>query len=187
MRHVLLRHGNRDAENPGEWDATSALTSEYEKVEAWAQEISDGTSTFHSVILSVTLIFALICLGTIAVVLSDTRNENGIATVVTLSAFGFSCMTMFSVSFYGMAKVSMAWKKTEVRLLGSPQIHRAVVSLGWSDRWRKWLHDHELNASRAFGTKITMDLMRRAGGSIMTVFTVLLYFLVREQLRSTLS
>ena len=42
---------------------------------------------------------------------------------------------------------------------------------------------HNVNASRVFGTKITFEKMKQAAGVITSAFGIILYLLLREELR----
>ena len=45
---------------------------------------------------------------------------------------------------------------------------------------------HSINASRAFGTKVTFEKMKQAAGVLTSVFGIVLYLLLREELRKYL-
>ena len=87
---------------------------------------------------------------------------------------------------HGIAKPNLMWEHMKVRLLNNPRTQRVVASIGWADRWEAWLNLHELNASRAFGAKVTTNLMRKVGGSIASLFAIVVYLLLREQVRGML-
>jgi hypothetical protein len=56
--------------------------------------------------------------------------------------------------------------------------------MGWSEQWDEWLHQHEINAARTFGVKVTMTGMRRATSALTSVFTVIMYFLLRQEIQN---
>ena len=52
------------------------------------------------------------------------------------------------------------------------------------ENFESWLSLHNINASRAFGTKITFEKMKQAAGVLTSVFGVVMYLLLREEVRS---
>ena len=84
-----------------------------------------------------------------------------------------------------LAKPNIAGKR-KARLMNDPKIHRAIVQIGWSERWADWLQLHELNAGRAFGVKVTVTGMRRVSSAVASLFTIAMYFLLRQELNNML-
>ena len=78
----------------------------------------------------------------------------------------------------------MAWERAKTSLLNDAKVRRAVVHMGWSEQWDEWLHQHEINAARTFGVKVTMTGMRRATSALTSVFTVIMYFLLRQEIQN---
>ena len=46
------------------------------------------------------------------------------------------------------------------------------------ENFESWLNLHNINASRAFGTKITFEKMKQAAGVLTSVFGVVMYLLL---------
>ena len=71
-------------------------------------------------------------------------------------------------------------------LLNNPKVISAVLqNLKFpKENFESWLNLHNINASRAFGTKITFEKMKQASGVLTSVFGVVMYLLLREELRS---
>ena len=91
---------------------------------------------------------------------------------------------MMSIIFFSyMAQV---WEQQKILLLNNPKVISAVLQkLKFpKDNFESWLNLHNINASRVFGTKITFEKMKQAAGVLTSVFGVVLYLLVREELRS---
>ena len=78
----------------------------------------------------------------------------------------------------------LAWNTAKIEVLNNPKVQRAIVLTGWSERWEQWLSEHELNAARAFGVKVTMRGMRSAVSGIASIFALVMYFLLRSELQS---
>ena len=51
------------------------------------------------------------------------------------------------------------------------------------ENFESWLNNHNANAARVFGTKLTFEKMRQATGALTSVFGVVLYLLLREEFR----
>ena len=51
------------------------------------------------------------------------------------------------------------------------------------ENFESWLQLHNVNASRVFGTKVTFEKMKQAAGVITSAFGIILYLLLREELR----
>ena len=50
-----------------------------------------------------------------------------------------------------------------------------------TESFESWLTLHNINASRAFGTKITFEKMKQASGILTTVFGTVFYLLLRDE------
>ena len=72
---------------------------------------------------------------------------------------------------------------SESKVLNDPRVQGAIAKIGWSERWDKWLHLHELNASRVYGVKVTMSSMRNVSSALASFFAIVMYFLLRNELR----
>ena len=175
VRSVLLA-----AQSAGS-DATDRLSVEQEIVEKWAREVTKGTTSYNSSMLVFALTFLAAMLGILAVGMGGERSIGGIIIVSLFSLF----MLMFIVStLRSIAKPNMAWERAKTSLLNDAKVRRAVVHMGWSEQWDEWLHQHEINAARTFGVKVTMTGMRRATSALTSVFTVIMYFLLRQEIQN---
>eukprot|EP00946_MAST-07B_sp_MAST-7B-sp1_P003339 g3339.t1 len=183
MHTILLRHDTVDEETGQAHDVTRELAEEFEKAEHWAQQVIDGTGVYYSCMVACPLVLALINVGVMA---AWSGGQRQVAAIVTLSLFTAMMVLVFIGVMHGMAKPNLMWERMKVRLLNNPRIQRVVARIGWADRWEAWLNLHELNASRAFGAKVTTNLMRKVGGSIASLFAIVVYLLLREQVRGML-
>ena len=56
-----------------------------------------------------------------------------------------------------------------------------------NNRFDIWLEQHEIAAVRAFGIKVTMKKLQQATGFIGGLFAVVMYLVLREELRAMMS
>ena len=82
--------------------------------------------------------------------------------------------------------MTQVWEQQKILLLNNPKVISAVLQkLKFpKENFESWLNLHNINASRAFGTKITFEKMKQAAGVLTSVFGVVMYLLLREELRS---
>ena len=93
----------------------------------------------------------------------------------------------FCTSMYVVAKPSMVFEEYKRSLLNDIRVVDANVKRGWTqEQFHHWLEQHNLSAAVAFGVKVTGAKMRSIGGFVTTVLGVILYFLLREELRDLL-
>ena len=165
-------------------DVTDRLSIEYEKVEKWASIVNRETSGINNGTMLFSFGFALV---NILLIASGVGGKNRVATIVTLTILSILMLLWGLQTLYSAAKPSFTWENTKIKLLNDPKIQRAIVKIGWAERWENWLHHHELNASKIFGVKVTMSAMRNVGSAIASLFAIVMYFLLRNELRELAS
>ena len=91
---------------------------------------------------------------------------------------------MMSIIFFSY--MTQVWEQQKILLLNNPKVISAVLQkLKFpKETFESWLSLHNINASRAFGTKITFEKMKQAAGVLTSVFGVVMYLLLREEVRS---
>ena len=55
------------------------------------------------------------------------------------------------------------------------------------ERFDHWLAHHELSSQRAFGIRVTQHLQRSLGSLLLSSVAILLYFVLREEIRGLLT
>ena len=171
---------NTRGDTPDAETQTERLAEEHKKVERWAREVMRGTQAANTGILSFAFMWALVCVGMIG----GGSGKNQMATIIVLSIFVVVMVIWVIGTIVGLAKPNLAWNTAKIELLNNPKVQRAIVLTGWSERWERWLSEHELNAARAFGVKVTMRGMRSAVSGIASIFALVMYFLLRSELQS---
>ena len=162
-------------------DATDRLSEEQEIVEKWAREVTKGTTSYNSSMLVFALIFLISMLGILA---GGMGGEVSIGGIIIVSLFSLMMVMFIVFTLQSIAKPNMAWERAKTSLLNDAKVRRAIEHMGWSEQWDEWLRQHEINAARAFGVKVTMTGMRRTTSALTSVFTVIMYFLLRQEIQN---
>ena len=165
------------------FDVTDQLAVEHECVEKWAREVIKKTATVNNLNLGFPFVFTVVNLFMIGTGVGG--NNRGASTIV-LASYSVMTINWFLMSLHSLAQPNLAWETAKVEFLNDPRIQRAIVRIGWSERWGAWLKLHELNASRVYGIKLTTSTMRSVGSAIGSLFTIVMYFLLRNELRNML-
>eukprot|EP00943_MAST-04B_sp_MAST-4B-sp1_P004927 g4927.t1 len=155
------------------------LTKEQEKVEKWILEINNGISGFNSITILGQSIFMIFFLG----IVGSGYSVGATVTFSLFSAFNMAYLIMF---MYGIAKPNMIWKQQKIALLNNPKVISAIfLKLKFpQENFESWLNDHNINASRLFGTKITFEIMKQTAGILTSAFGIAMYLLLRNELIS---
>ena len=153
------------------------LSKEQKKVEKWIIQINGGISTWNSFAISI-----LMCNGIIMLILAS----GGFSLAGTI-AFAILAVWMFMFLYntlYALAKPNLIWEQQKIRLFNDAEV---VLNMKFpKENFETWLSRHDINASRAFGTKVTFEKMKQAAGVLTSVFGIVLYLLLREELRKYL-
>ena len=95
-------------------------------------------------------------------------------------------MFLFCKNLIALTGPNRHWEQEKKRLLNDPRIQSLVGINGkYSfERFDHWLDAHELSALRAFGVPVTLGLTRSAASLVVSAVTVIMYVVLREELRS---
>ena len=75
----------------------------------------------------------------------------------------------------------MVWEQQKIFLLNDAKV---ILNLKFpKENFESWLNNHNANAARIFGTKLTFAKMRQTTGALTSVLGVVLYVLLREEFR----
>ena len=174
VRNIILNHNEEDGV-----PLVDKLSNEQEKVERWILAINNGISTYNTISICICFVFNIVFLSVAG---------SGISTGITITAIIFSMFffVYFTNMMYAIAKPNMAWEHQKVLLLNDPKVISAVLlKLKFpKENFESWLHFHQINSARAFGTKITFEKMKQAAGVLTSAFGVALYLLLRQELTS---
>ena len=78
----------------------------------------------------------------------------------------------------------MIWEQQKIALLNDAQV---ILNLKFPrESFKEWLSLHNFNATKVFGTKVTFEKMKQAAGLFTSIVGIVLYVLLREELRGML-
>eukprot|EP00943_MAST-04B_sp_MAST-4B-sp1_P000962 g962.t1 len=131
------------------------LSKEQKKVEKWMIKINNGTSAWNTF-----AIIALMCNGIIMLILA----AGGISLAGTI-IFAILAVWMFIFLYntlYALAKPNLIWEQQKIRLFNDAEV---ILNMKFpKENFETWLSRHDINASRAFGTKVTFEKMKQVAG-----------------------
>ena len=171
IRHTILDHNPEDGIS-----LFKKLSKEQKIVENWIMAINKGISLYNTLFISISLancaLFLLIAAGGF-----------GIGATITFSLFALFMWYFFCTSLYAVSKANLVWEQQKIALLNDPEVISSVLlKLKFpTESFESWLTLHNINASRAFGTKITFEKMKQASGILTTVFGTVFYLLLRDE------
>ena len=106
---------------------------------------------------------------------------NSVGPIMFIIALALFMWVMFSNTLYALAKPNMVWEQQKILLLNDAKV---ILNLKFpKENFESWLDNHNINAARVFGTKLTFEKMRQATGALTSVFGVVLYLLLRDDLK----
>ena len=150
------------------------LSHEQAKIEKWIIAINNGMTTFNSLMQLFLFINNLINLIIIA-------SLNSIGPIIFITSLAIFAWVMLANGLYALAKPNMVWEQQKIFLLNDAKV---ILNLKFpKENFESWLNNHNANAARVFGTKLTFTKMRQATGALTSVFGVVLYVLLREEFR----
>ena len=84
---------------------------------------------------------------------------------------------------YFLAKPNQVWIKHSNYILNDARIMIRKEEL-FGSQFDQWLSQQEINSQRLFNIKLTSKLLGRLAALLSSVFTIVFYFIIREELRS---
>ena len=78
----------------------------------------------------------------------------------------------------------MLWESKRLEYFNDARIQHSLILLNWTpERFKDFMNSHRINSQVAFGIRITEERMRRIASVVGSVFAIVLYFLLREEVR----
>lgn len=172
----------------GKASVMQRLEVEQMKVEEFAIDMNETFSFAFGYQTLMNLLWIFINLALIAMPSQPGNTIRGTQLGV-LSFMVIWCSISMVVSLRALTAPNFCWEKERKRLLNGARIQSLVGVNGEYnfERFDVWLSEHELKAQKAFGVQITQQLARRFGSLLVSTVAVLMYILLREELRALLS
>ena len=188
IREILLQVvDNKDIESNGKSVSVNSVFNEISNVqqeaETWARTIgiplSSATNACAITSFSVSVVSNFLLVG---------FGPGTAETRITAIAIFSGCSLLFAFLFFkvlkSIANINLLWESLRLQYFNDAKIQHSLILLNWSpERFKDFMDNHIINSQVAFGLKITVDRMRRIASVLGSVFAIVLYFLLREELR----
>ena len=168
--------------------SVNATIATYQReVEDWSSTTNHLLHGFNTVGIIVPLLLSVTSLVMITNMPADSSGADRAIAIALTALFSLFMTWFFCMSIYAVAKPSMSFERNKWDLLNDMRVVDANIKRGWTqDEFNQWLSQHELSAAVAFGVKITGTKMRSIGGVVASGLGIVLYVLLREELRGML-
>ena len=180
IRESLLKY---DIEQNNKDLLLNEIFKMHSEVEKWAFEVNKKTSAIKGLIASSMFLLAAIftiCTGVLQ--LDKTNNDGFKVTVMGL----FACLMLLSfIIFMKMYTApSVVWNRETKALLSDPRLAYRIEEMFGKNQFKQLLDNHELKAQRLLGLQGTTDRLFKIAGTVGSIFGIVAYFLIREELRT---
>ena len=159
--------------------AMAEISAEQRDIDSWATAINGFNSTGQGLQMAMNLLWAFVPLGVLA--LNPAASSAG--EIGTMCFLSLMCVFFFALMLSAATKPSISWNREVTQLLFDARIQNINVKL-IQNRFKPWLDSHEINATRAFGVKVTLTRLAQFVSIVTSVFTLMTYFILREELQS---
>ena len=155
-----------------------------EKNEQWARSINSAYATANGMTIVGPGVWVFLPLIVLALTTADSSSER-VIQVIMLCLFSSLFMVFFVMNLNSVTKPNRMWTSATVRLLNDARIQLLLLGkLGSNNRFEIWLDQHELAAVRGLGgIKITVNKLRQVSGFVGSLFALVMYLVLREELR----
>ena len=155
-----------------------------EKNEQWARSINSAYATANGMTIVGPGMWVFLPLIVLALTTADSSSER-VIQVIMLCLFSSLFMVFFVMNLNSVTKPNRMWTSATVRLLNDARIQLLLLGkLGSNNRFEIWLDQHELAAVRGLGgIKITVNKLRQVSGFVGSLFALVMYLVLREELR----
>lgn len=178
--HTLLVDYDPSIEE-AESELISEISAEQKNVEMWAKAINSLNSTGQGLTMALNMLWTFVPLGVLALnPRASTVTEIGI-----LCLLSSMCMFYFGVALAVATKPNITWNREVTTMLYDAKVQNINIKL-IQNRFRPWLDSHEINATRALGFKVTAKRLMQSLSFVGSMFTLVMYLILREELRTVL-
>ena len=185
IREILLQVVKNDIEsNVKSASVFNEISDVQKEAETWARTfaipLSTTPNTSGLLVFMVTIVSCLLIVG-----FGPGSTETRVTAIVI-----FSLLSLFLTFFLlkilrGIADINILWESLRVQYFNDAKIHHSLIVLNWKpDLFKDFMDQHAINSQVAFGVKITAERMRKIAGVVASVFAIVLYFLLRQEIRA---
>lgn len=163
-------------------DTLKAISVEQKKVENWAIQVNTGVSANNGFKAIMYLGQPTLFIVFAAVLQMNNADGANSLKIIVLVVMGFLMMLFFISFLSALTQPNKVWNRLVKKSLNDSCIQYKIVEC-FDTRFDLWLNNHELNAQRAFGFKITNLVLTRTASLIGSAFTIIIYLIMREELK----
>ena len=180
VHEILIEFGTA-SEVSSEAKAMAAIAAEQKKIECWATAMNKLIQDSIGHNLLATLSWVFVPIGVLAL----NPAVSSAAEVGMLAFMSSLCLIFGAMGLSSTTKPNIAWNHAVRSMLYDARVQNLNIKLV-QNRFQPWLDSHEINALRAFGMKVTVRRLQQALTTVGSLFTVVMYFILREELRTML-
>ena len=178
IRDIILNENNNNV-GGGEYNfveedgmsLVDKLSQEQEQVEKWIMKINNGMSTFNTIQLCKYI-------GSCILFLFIAAGGYGFGATIGCAICALFVFCMIGNILYALSKPNMVWEQERILLLNDAKV---FLNLKFErENFDIWLQNHNINSSKAFGTKITFERMQQAAGLLISAFGIAFYALLQD-------
>ena len=86
---------------------------------------------------------------------------------------------------YQITAPSRAWNEAVQEQLNDASLAPVINKIfGRRVDFDKWLNSHEISSQRVFGSKVSLQRLRQVGSVLISGVLIVIYFVMREELRN---
>ena len=159
--------------------AIAEIAAEQRNIESWATAVNYLNSTQQGLAVAINLLWVFVPMAVLAI----NPEVSSYAEVGTLCFLSIMCLFFFGMALSAATKPNIAWNNQVSAMLYDARIQNINTKL-IQNRFQPWLDSHEISATRAFGIKVTVRRLLQSVSIVSSIFTLVMYLILREQLRS---
>lgn len=165
------------------------LADAQSKVELFARNMNSILSTPNGLNNLLYIIWVFTMLALLAFPSNSSSSTYHTVQIGLLSFMSLAMSGFFTLQLVAITSPNRHWEKEKNRLLNDVRLQSLLGANGLYkfERFDQWLAQHELSSQRAFGIRVTQRLQRSLGSILMSSVAILLYVVLREEVRGLLS
>ncbi len=154
-----------------------------EVAEEWALKVNKKMTILNGLFVSVWIMMSIVMIVIIWIMQSVNPSPTNTWKIGFLAFFALFFLLFGILILYFLAKPNQVWIKHSNYILNDARIMIRKEEL-FGSQFDQWLSQQEINSQRLFNIKLTSKLLGRLAALLSSVFTIVFYFIIREELRS---